>query len=423
MNAMFNWVFNQLKEGKTLLTYGSLRVASLGVVFFVPIILATQFSPETFGMYSLGMMIVYFFYSIFIISSGKPSVIYGTEEIKENQKFSYIFTSRIILSALAITIFLVFIQLFKMQLIGFTNLTGVQVYLLMLVFIGKTMESFGCVFFITLNKRIIESIFLLLNAILSISYLFVLYLFFETTIEKVFLMYLVAPIVSLVIFIPKIEFKKILPLAYDHKTLIKLADYTKWMMLGGAAIYLLNWCDNIILRIFVPMEEIGVYNLGYQFFKGTTMAILIISNYFLPFVSHNINSKEKISNYLVRKRIKLIALGLFLIGCLFFILPYVVQILYTEQYWASVLVFRILLIGSICSLCSAFYDPIFHSLKRYKFIQAATMVCVCVNLLLDYILIGRIGFLGAAIATSISYFLLATIKVAYFRIYCAKQVI
>jgi len=419
---MLDWIKNELKDGKTLISYGGLRISGQGLTFLIPIILAMKLSPEIFGVYSLGMMIIYFFNSTFILSSGTPFIIFGTEEIKKTQKISKTITSRLILLACLSVIFLIIILLFKKQVIDFTKLSEVQFYFLIFVFAGKTLENIFGTLLLAFNQRISASMFQLTTAGLSVLYIIILYLFFEVTLENVFLMFLITPMISFCLFASKIEFKKIFPLSYDKHAFKKMTDYTKWMMLGGSAVYLLNWGDNIILRRFSTMEEIGIYNLGYQFFKGTIMIMATIRVYFLPFISQNIDNKEKIADYLFAKRIKLLFLGVIFLGILFFIMPYFVEMLYKSRYEESVLVFRILVIGSLFALYSIFYSPIFDSLERYKLTQSVIAVCVVFNLVLDYILVGRIGFMGAAIATSITYFLMAVIKEIYFRKYCRSIV-
>jgi Na+-driven multidrug efflux pump len=54
-------------------------------------------------------------------------------------------------------------------------------------------------------------------------------------------------------------------------------------------------------------------------------------------------------------------------------------------------------------------------MKRYQFIQLLTLAGVVLNLSLDYLLIGRIGYIGAAVATAITYFFLALAREIYFR--------
>ncbi len=93
-------------------------------------------------------------------------------------------------------------------------------------------------------------------------------------------------------------------------------------------------------------------------------------------------------------------------------------ILFNPRYAQTATIFQILLVGLFFNFYSMFYDPIFDSLKRYRFIQTATIACVAFNLLLDYILVMRIGYTGAAVATALTYFLFAVIKEVYFRTRC-----
>jgi len=419
---MFKWLKNEFKEGKTLISYGGLRVGGQGLNFLVPIILAVKLAPEIFGVYSLGMMIIYFFNITFINSSNAPFIIFGSEEIKKNQRLNHTVTSRLFLLACISIIFLAIMMLFKKQFIDFTKLSNVQFYFLIFVFAGKLLENFFVALFLSFNKRVVASLFQLMMAGLSVLYIIILYLFFTVTLELVFLMFLIAPLISICFFIPQIDFNQILPLVFDKELIKKMADQTKWMMLGGSGIYLLNWGDNIILRQFSTMQEIGVYNLGYQFFKGTVMLMTVLSVYFLPFVSQHIENKEKIANYLQVKRVKLLFLGVIFLGLLFLIMPEFVKILYKNRYADSVVVFRVLTIGAIFAFYGIFYDPVFLSMEKFRATQTIVVVCVVFNLTLDYILVGRIGFMGAAIATSITYFLMAMIKEVYFRKYCRSIV-
>ncbi|MBC2717651.1 MAG: oligosaccharide flippase family protein [Desulfobacteraceae bacterium] len=420
---MINWVKNEFQQGKTLISYGALKVSGLGFSFLIPIFLAAFLTPEVLGIYSLGMMLVYFFNSVTVHSSASPTVICGIEELAESKKISRTITSRAIILLISSAIFISAVLLLKNQIISFTKLTNAQAYLLILVFTGKTIESFIRCILIALSKQIQESIFQFTTSIISLTYIILIHFFWGITLERVFPIFLIAPLISVCFLISKADYQKFLPLAYDKESLKKLFYYTRWMALGGTAVYLLNWGDNIILRKFSTMEDIGVYNLGYQFFKGMIMIFSTIKIYFLPFVSQHIDNKSKIENYLVVKRRKLFLTGVIFSGCFFLVMPLFVELIYKGQYQDSVLVFRILLAGAICSLFSMFYDPIFSSLKKFHVIQSITVFCVIVNLTLDYIFVSHIGFIGAAIATSFSYFLMTVIKIFYFRKYCKPLII
>jgi O-antigen/teichoic acid export membrane protein len=415
---MINWIINELKEGRTLLSYGSVKIGAHVSDFLVPVILAIKFSPAVFGAYSLGMMIVYFFNSSLILSSSKPMVIFGNEELREYGRIHHTIASRRVILLISLAIFFLFVFLFRKPLVRFTGLSESQVWLLVVVLTGYAVLNFFSSMLMALNQRILESAFLLTNASLSILYLVVIYLFFNITIEKVLFMFFAAPVISVCIFLPRVELVKVHPQVFDKANLFKMTDFTKWMVLGGTGAYLLNWGDNIILRRFVSMEEIGVYNLGYQYFKGTLMAMAIVKLYFLPFIAQHMDNKETIIRYLGVKRIKLFLLGTIILIVLFFLMPQIIGLLYTPHYKGSAMVFRILIFGSVCALYSGFYDPIIDSMKRYRFIQSLSIMGVVFNLGFDYILVSRIGYIGAAIATAVTYLLLAIAREVYFRKFC-----
>jgi len=420
---LISWVKNEFHQGKTLISYGAIKATGLGFSFLIPIFLAAFLTPEVLGIYSLGMMIVYLFNSITVLSSASPTVICGIEELTENKTIRRTTASRIIILLIACTTFIATIFLLQDQIISFTKLTRSQAYFLIMVFTGLTISSFIRCILISLNKRIVESIFQFTTSFISLTYIILIHFWGGITLERIFPIFLISPLISTGLLISKKEYQKFLPLSYSKDNFKKILNYTRWMILGGTAVYFLNWGDNIILRKFSTMEDIGVYNLSYQFFKGMIMIFHIIAGYFLPFIAQNIDDKILIRNYLVNKRSKLFLSGILFAGCLFMVMPHFVEIAYKGQYQDSVLVFRILLAGGLCSLFSMFYDPIFTSLKKFHVIQSITAFAVIVNLTLDYILVSHIGFIGAAIATSFSYFLMTILKIIYFRKHCKPLII
>lgn len=410
-----NWLKKELAAGRELITYGILRVGGESAAFLIPVILATQFAPDTFGVYSLGMMIVYFVNTTLISSSSKPAIIHAGEEIGKTGGINRTMTARLMTIGVSMAAFALVLLLFQRPIMRFTGLTSLQIYLLFPALAGFSIESFISTLLFAHGRRVAASVYLCVIAGFAIAYIVLIHLFSTITLTKVLLMFFVAPIAASLPLLFWIDRDKALPLIYDRAALIRLADFTKWMILGGAAVYLLKWGDNIILRMFVPMEEIGVYNLGYQFFKGTIMGIDFVKIYFLPFIAIHIADTEKIADYLNIKRTKLVILGAAFMAMLFVFMPHLVGLLYSAHYQDAALVFRILLIGSAFYLCSGFYDPVLDTLGKYKVVQGMLVVAVCFNLALDYVLIGRMGFIGAAFATTTTYVLLSIAKAIYFR--------
>jgi len=420
---MIEKIQRELRQGRSFLGFAALKACGFGLFFVVPLVLAGILSPAGFGSYSLGMMIVYLFAAILIASSKTPFVVYAREEQQRSDKINKSFSVRFAFVIFAFLFFTFFSFVLMKPLTTLTLISASQFPFLIFAYFGVGLRFFFENLFLALNKKIEHAIYELLTGIISIIYLLVLYTFFTITLEGIFVMFFVSSLLAFVLLMHKINLKEIFPLEFDKKTFWGMFDYTKWSMVGAVSLYFINWGDNIILRLFVSLEEIGTYNFAYQFFKGILMLTTTISTYYLPFISQNINNKNKIYDYLFRKRIKILIASIAASLLLFYIVPYFIDIFYGTKYEGSILVFRILLLGSVFALYRVFYSPIFNSLKRYKFTQIAEIGYVTCNLALDYILVPHFGIMGAAIATTFTYAVMAITSEIYFRKYCRKAIL
>jgi len=195
----------------------------------------------------------------------------------------------------------------------------------------------------------------------------------------------------------------LLPFNLEKKYLGKMFDFTKWVFLGTTAVYFVNWGDNLVLRYFVSMEDIGIYNLGYQFFKGIITLTTVLGYYFLPFLSEHINNRETIRNYLWKKRPIIFILTTISLVILFFLVPYFFNLIYGSIYWRSANILRILLVGIVFRMHSTFYYVIYSAAKRYKFLQVLNVIQVLFNIMLNLLFVPMMGIAGAAAATVLAY--------------------
>lgn len=415
---MINKLKNELIRSRDFLSFSILKIFGQGITFIVPLLIAKILSPGGFGSYSLSIMIVFFFMSVFIGSSQIPFVVIANEESKATQKINRSFSVQL-LFFLASTIFVSFlIFAFDDLILSFTELTSRQLFFLFLAYIGMSFNSFIDNLFLALDKKINHCLHFLLVG--SINLILVLYCCLENNlnISTIFLIYFISSIISMTIFLFIIEFDKLFPFVFDKKTFDEMFRWTKWQIIGSAAFYLINWGDNLVLRYFVSMEEIGTYNLGYQIFKGVMMLLSMISVYFMPFLAQNMYDETKLKKYIYDKRMKLLFIGVICIFISIIVGPFILNLIYGEVYSTSGNVLRLLLIGSIFHLYSVLYYPLFNALKRYKYIQIAYVVQVLLNLALDIIFVSRFGLLGAAFATTISYFVISMVHELYFRNQC-----
>jgi O-antigen/teichoic acid export membrane protein len=180
-------------------------------------------------------------------------------------------------------------------------------------------------------------------------------------------------------------------------------DYTKWQIFGAASLYLINWGDNLVLKYYVLIAEIGVYNLAYQIFKGLMGFLLIINSYFLPTISQKIGDLKALTKYLFSVRPKIVVIGLLLVAGFLVVFPTVFNVVYSKDYHEAVLVLQVLSIGIALELYNIFYATLLTASKNYKFTQMTNIVHVSLNILLNIIFVPMFGIVGAAIGTVSAY--------------------
>ncbi len=406
---------NELNRSKTFMSFVSFKFVGEGLVFLLPLILAKFLSPTGFGSFSLSMMIVFFCSAILLTSSQTPFIVLAGEEFKRERSIKKSFTDQVIFFAISIFSFLLLTTLFNKPLLEFAGIADRQLLFLGVAYLGICIKVTVANTFLALNRRTEHSIYEFLTGLIAIFLIFVIYARYAIDFETVFMIYFISPVFATLLMLRKIDFNKILPLTFDIGIFKETFHWTKWQIMGLTAVYFVNWGDNLVLRYFVSMEEIGVYNLGYQIFKGMIGATFILNSYFLPFVTQNIDDKGKMREYLYVKRPKIMLIGVSCVIFIFITVPFVFNFIYGDVYSGSVTVIRILLVCIPFRIFDALYLPIFNSLKKYKYLQVANTVQVLLNILMDIVLVSHYGFIGAAAATTISYIIRSFINIIYFN--------
>lgn len=413
----------QWKQGREFFLFSVLRVTAQGLFAVLPLVFAFFLSPEGFGAFSLGMMVIYLFISLLVTSSHFPFVVYAGEERKKRKKISQTFTSRLVLLMASTVIFLLVVLLFQDSLAEFTSLTKPEYFFLVLAYFGMGLRFYFENLFLGLNMRRHHALYEVLTAFFAVLYLGYLYFFSVIDLTHIFLMLFIAPLLSFLCMSWTIDYSLLLPLEFKRKNFVKLLRYTVWVGFGGIAVYVVNWGDNFVLRQFVSLEEIGVYNLGYQILKGLIILTSTINLYFLPFITQNLENKRKMRDYLYSKRPRILSLGVVAIIAAYFVIPPFIEFIYGQTYQGAIAIGQILLLGGLFALYRDFYQPLFSALKKYKFATGVIIAAGILNLLLDFLFVPLMGIMGAAIATVAAFFLIASSYEIYFRLYCRKTVI
>ncbi len=414
---MLEGIRQEFKRGRTLLQFGFLQVLGRIVAMLMPLVVAKFFSKDLFGRYSLSEMVIFFFVAFLVTSIKTAFVVCANQERAGSGRINKSFTAQSIFALVSVFLFLAVGVIFGKYLMMFAKISGADLFFLGLGFLGIALKEFTANVFMALNERIKQAVVDLVFGLAAILCIFLFCMMDWINLKAVFLAYFISSMVVFFIFVSVVDFTLLLPFEFDKRHFMEMVHFTKWVTFGVSSVYFINWGGNLVLRYYnVQMDNIGVYNFAYKFFKGFTILVYVVPNYFLPFISENINNPEKMKDYLSNKRPKLFLLGVVILIMAFFITPYFLNFIYQDKFDDSVSVIRILLIASGLLLYTAFYGPVFFALKKFKIPYVVGVVQVVLNLVLNLVLVPVFGIQGAAMATVLAYLSFTVLNELYFQL-------
>lgn len=176
--------------------------------------------------------------------------------------------------------------------------------------------------------------------------------------------------------------------------------------------FVINQSDRIFIAKMVSIEEAGIYNIGYQVGMVILLLVNAVGNFYQPYLYERLaNLTEKAKLEIVRMTYIVIAGLILSLALLSLGTPVLFKLLIDPSYSkGTVYVFWTGLSYFFWGVYILFTGFIFYK-KKTKQLGYLAILNVCLNLLLNYFLIQKLGALGAVYATCISFFVIACIVV------------
>lgn len=162
--------------------------------------------------------------------------------------------------------------------------------------------------------------------------------------------------------------------------------------------------DIWIVAYYKGTVQLGLYVLAVNFAQFILLYSKIIGSVMMPYLSEDDVEKRK-KTFTTYSRINftsvvLMVLLLYLFG------KYLIRWLYGIEFTESVAPFNILIIGILFSAMSQLFSIMLFSKGKNNVALIANSLGLISTVIFDFLLIPKYGIMGAAIATSISYFVL-----------------
>lgn len=270
------------------------------------------------------------------------------------------------------------------------------VFIILLFFINN-IKDYVVALFRAIQKMEKEFILFLIESLTSLIIGIIFLLIFKNIISLT-VAYFLSGAISLL-------FSLILVLKYFKYSLKPIfnKEIIKYFIINGAPFIffgLLSFVffstDQIILGKFRGVEEVGYYSLASKIIIFLTIIPSFFTTSIFPFLSSEVNNKEKIKKNFNLFITLFLSLGI-LISVLGIILaPIIIPVVFGAQYFLSIKIFQFLILIIIFLFPTLFLDCFLAACNKQWQNFIITSICAILNLVLNLFLIPVYGMFAAA---------------------------
>jgi len=176
-----------------------------------------------------------------------------------------------------------------------------------------------------------------------------------------------------------------------------------WPLIPGfIAGYLSDWGDHLLLQYYYSSKQVGYLQPAYQFMLIIMNAIAPIGTILLPLLISAKNSELQVKKFLTYVT-TISSFWAMLILPVIMVAPFLLGLALGDKFNESITLFTVLCISIPGAIFSVLYGVLFNVQGRNGRAMLYVFLMAIINLLTSYILISKIGVIGSAIGTSISY--------------------
>ena len=213
-----------------------------------------------------------------------------------------------------------------------------------------------------------------------------------------------------------------IPIAYNLSESIKSLKIALPYGIHAILATLYFQIDTVFLSYFKGNAEVGYYQASMRILMATMIAYEVIVSAFFPVIAASIkNDKEKFDKYALFLNKVVIYIGLvFGTGIFMFSKP-MISLLYGAQYQNSIIIMQVLAVVIFLRFLGAGYALFITVVEGQKYRAIGVSLSVVVSIILNIILIPKLGAVGAAIASLITHVVLNSIYF-YFSVKLTNRV-
>lgn len=162
--------------------------------------------------------------------------------------------------------------------------------------------------------------------------------------------------------------------------------------------------DRVLINHYIGESATGIYSFAYNIGTIVTVIAVSFSQAWLPWFFEKFKNNEI---QVIRERAKLYRDAFtFVYIIILMVSTELVKVMADSAYWVGLDIVPWIFMAHYFQFLYAFEVNVEFALKKTKLISIGTVLAAGINILLNIILIPKYGYIAAAVATTISYFLL-----------------
>jgi len=180
--------------------------------------------------------------------------------------------------------------------------------------------------------------------------------------------------------------------------------------------------DSLMVGHFMSETDVGYYAVAIIFVEGLRLIPDSVQRITTPTIANYYGKQEyeKIHELMKNSMLKVLAITILISFTLISLGQFLIELLFKEEFLSAYYPLLILLVGY------SFYAPVLSisgalaGIGKVALMSKLSFICAVMNTILNILLIPKYGITGAAIATSISLIITASLKLYFIKLYIPK---
>lgn len=383
-----------LNKKKELIVFVSLKLVDSFIGLFLNMLVVKKLTMTDVGIYSIVLTILGFLVTFGFSWSSSAITYFGVQEKTRTGSLRKTFWTRNYIVLLGVIVLIIIFYFFNQKI---ENYIGIRISKLLIIWlIVKIIIDTLYTYFIAIKKQVISALIFVIG---KVSFLVVL-LTINLSLRNLIIANIICDSVG-IIYIFKVDKKDIGKPIWDKEKLKEVLDFGLWQLFGFSGLYLINFGDNFIIKYFLTLEDVALYNIAYKLFNSIASLSFLFSSYYASLTMEAVERRnlKQIKKVFYKDRI-IISIIIFIPHILVIAFAnQIIVLIYGKDYLEAAKIFQILMIGSLISHVTVFNILIFNCLKKYKVGQIINILRALMNIILDIIFIKKYGVIGAAYGT------------------------